>query len=78
MDASSTFQESLPVTSDQLLALLTEKGFAYKRMDHIPLRTVSESKQVRVDFLSTEEGGGHIKNLYLIDKRKNSFLRCFD
>ena len=74
MDASSTFQDSLPVTSDQLLALLTEKGFAYKRIDHIPLRTVSDSKQVRVDFLSTEESGGNIKNLYLRDKKKNNFL----
>ena len=70
MDASSTFQDSLPITSDQLLALLTEKGFAYKRIDHIPLRTVSDSKQVRDDFLTTEEGGGHIKNLYLRDKKK--------
>lgn len=74
MDASSTFQESLPVTSDQLLALLTEKGLPFKLIDHIPLRTVSDSKQVRVDFLSTEEGGGHIKNLYLRDKKKNNFL----
>ena len=74
MDASSTFQDSLPITSDQLLALLREKGFAYKRIDHIPLRTVSDSKQVRDDFLTAEEGGGHIKNLYLRDKKKNNFL----
>ena len=74
MDASSISQNSLPVTSDQLLALLTEKGFAYQRIDHIPLRTVADSKQVRDGFLKTEEGGGHIKNLYLRDKKKNNFL----
>ena len=74
MDASSTFQNSLPITSDQLLALLTERGFAYQRFDHIPLYTVADSKQVRDGFLTTEEGGGHIKNLYLRDKKKNNFL----
>ena len=74
MDASSAFQDSLPVTSDQLLSLLDEGGFAVERIDHIPLRTVVDSKQVRDGFLSAEEGGGHIKNLYLRDKKKNNFL----
>ena len=74
MDASSTFQDSLPVTSDQLIALLTENGFSYELIEHIPLRTVSDSKKVRDGFLTAEEGGGHIKNLYLRDKKKNSFL----
>ena len=74
MDASSAFQDSLPVTSDQLLAMLTDKGFLYQRIDHIPLRTVADSKQVRDGFLTTQQGGGHIKNLYLRDKKKNSFL----
>ena len=74
MDASSTFQGNLPVTSDQLLAMLAEKGFAYQRIDHVPLHTVADSKKVRDGFLTTEEGGGHIKNLYLRDKKKNNFL----
>ncbi len=74
LDASSAFQDSLPVTSDQLLEMLTDNGFFYQRFDHIPLRTVSDSKQVRDGFLSTQEGGGHIKNLYLRDKKKNNFL----
>ena len=77
MDASSTFQHSLPVTSDQLLALLTEKGFAYQRIDHIPLHSVADSKKIRDGFLSAEEGGGHIKNLFLRDKKKNNFLLVF-
>ena len=74
LDASSAFQDSLPVTSDQLLEMLTGKGFFYQRIDHIPLRTVADSKQVRDGFLTTQQGGGHIKNLYLRDKKKNSFL----
>ena len=74
MDASSAFQDSLPVTSDQLLKMLTDKGFFYQRTDHIPLRTVGDSKQIRDGFLTTQEGGGHIKNLYLRDKKKNNFL----
>ena len=74
MDASSTFQDSLPVTSDQLLEMLTDKGFFYQRIDHIPLRTVADSKQVRDGFLTTQQGGGHIKNLYLRDRKKRNFL----
>ena len=74
MDASSAFQDSLPVTSDELLDMLTRKGFVYQRIDHIPLRTVADSKQARNGLLTTEEGGGHIKNLYLRDKKKNNFL----
>lgn len=74
MDASSTFQDSLPITSDQLLEMLSEEGFEFQCIDHIPLRTVAESKQVRDGFLSKEEGGGHIKNLYLRDRKKNNFL----
>ena len=53
MDASSTFQGNLPVTSDQLLAMLAEKGFAYQRIDHVPLHTVADSKKVRDGFLTT-------------------------
>ena len=74
MDASSAYQDSLPVTSDQLLDMLTVGGFSVQRIDHIPLRTVADSKQVRDGFLSAEDGGGHIKNLYLRDKKKQNFL----
>ena len=74
MDASSTYQDSLPVSSDQLLQQLDEQGLSYTRIDHIPLRTVADSKQVRDGFLAAEEGGGHIKNLYLRDKKKNNYL----
>ena len=74
MDASSQYQDSLPISSDRLLEMLADAGFEYQRIDHIPLRTVQDSKQVRDGFLSAEDGGGHIKNLFLRDKRKQNFL----
>ena len=74
MDASSHYQDSLPLSSDRLLAMLEEGAFEYQRIDHIPLRTVQDSKQVRDGFLPAEQGGGHIKNLFLRDKRKQNFL----
>ena len=74
MDASSAYQDTLPFTSDEMLASLSQSGFSFERFDHPPLRTVADSKQVREGFLSAEEGGGHIKNLFLRDKRKQNFL----
>jgi len=74
MDASSRYQDSLPVTSDRLLAQLKADGFVFDRLDHAPLRTVEESKNVRDGFLSADEGGGHIKNLFLRDRKKNNYL----
>ena len=49
-------------------------GITYTRSDHVPLRTVEESKKVQGQFLSSAEGGGHIKNLYLRDSKKRSVL----
>ncbi|MEO1919908.1 MAG: prolyl-tRNA synthetase associated domain-containing protein [Paracoccaceae bacterium] len=73
-DASSRFQDSLPVSSDTLLEKLTEWGIAFQRHDHVPLKTVADSKLVQDMFLSAEEGGGNIKNLYLRDHKKRNFL----
>ena len=74
MDASSTYQDSLPISSDRLLEKLDSQNLDYQRIDHIPLRTVADSKQVRDGFLVSEEGGGHIKNLYMRDKKKQNYL----
>jgi len=74
IDASSKYQDSLPVTSDDVLALLDAWGIAYTRADHVPLRTVEDSKKVQDMFLPSEEGGGHIKNLYLRDNKKRNYL----
>lgn len=74
MDASSTYQDTLPVTSDALLQQMQDSGFKIELIKHIPLRTVQDSKQIRDGFLTAQQGGGHIKNLFLRDKKKNSFL----
>ena len=74
VDASSHFQDSLPISSDRLLQKLDEWGIRYKCYHHAPLRTVKESKIIQDQFLQTSQGGGHIKNLYLRDHKKNDFL----
>lgn len=74
VDASSKYQDSLPMSSDDLMALLDDWGIPYTRADHVPLRTVEDSKQVQDMFLSSQEGGGHIKNLYLRDNKKRNYL----
>ena len=74
VDASSHFQDSLPISSDRLLQKLDEWGIRYNCYHHAPLRTVKESKIIQDQFLQTSQGGGHIKNLYLRDHKKNDFL----
>ena len=73
-DASSRFQDSLPTSSDHLLKQLDAWGVRYKCYHHSPLRTVKESKNIQHQFLQTSQGGGHIKNLFLRDHKKNNFL----
>ena len=74
IDASSRLQDSLPVTSDEMIAMLENWGIDYTRADHVPLRTVEDSKKVQDQFLPSEQGGGHIKNLYLRDNKKRNIL----
>ena len=74
VDASSKYQDSLPISSDAIMEQLDNWGTAYTRADHVPLRTVEESKKVQGQFLSSEQGGGHIKNLYLRDNKKRNVL----
>tara|TARA_B100001248_G_scaffold262719_2_gene261523 strand:- start:5817 stop:6365 length:549 start_codon:yes stop_codon:yes gene_type:complete len=74
VDASSKYQDSLPISSDALLNSLDNWKISYIRTDHVPLRTVEESKKVQNKFLSATDGGGHIKNLYLRDKKKRNIL----
>lgn len=73
-DASSEYQDSLPISSDAILKLLDDWNISYTRTDHEPLRTVEDSKKVQSQFLSSENGGGHIKNLYLRDNKKRNIL----
>jgi len=74
MDASSNFQDSLPISSDTLLKQLDAWEIHYKRYDHVPLQTVKDSKEIQDMFLPTKKGAGHIKNLYLRDKKKRNVL----
>ena len=74
VDASSEFQNSLPISSDTLLEILKEWAISYNLFEHVPLRTVEDSKKVEDIFISTENGGGHVKNLYLRDKKKRNIL----
>ena len=74
VDASSKHQDSLPISSDAILCLLDNWKISYTRTDHEPLRTVEDSKKVQNQFLSSENGGGHIKNLYLRDNKKQNVL----
>lgn len=70
MDASSAYQDSLPTTSDALLAQMDALGIPYRRHDHVPLRTVTDSKQVQ----GAMGAGLHVKNLYLRDRKKRNLL----
>ena len=70
IDASSKFQSSLPVSSDYLIQKFRELGIAFEIFEHKAVKTVAEAKSVEKLFLSSANGGGHIKNLYLRDSKK--------
>ncbi|WP_282153157.1 prolyl-tRNA synthetase associated domain-containing protein [Ruegeria atlantica] len=74
MDASSTFQDTLPISSDALLQRLGDWGLSYRLHTHIPLRTVEDAKGVEEQFLVTGENSLRLKNLYLRDKKKRNYL----
>ena len=74
VDASSKYQDSLPISSDAILEQLDNWGIVYTRADHVPLRTVEDSKKVQGQFLSSEQGGGHIKiSICVITKSATCF-----
>lgn len=72
--ASGAGGEDLPVTSDALLARLDAAGIPYRRFDHVPLMTVEDSKQVQGVMRDRSQGGLHVRNLYLRDRKKRNFL----
>ncbi len=74
IDASSKFQASLPVSSDYLIQKFRELGIAFEVFEHEAVKTVAESKKVEKLFLSSANGGGHIKNLFLRDTKKKNIL----
>ncbi len=74
MDASSAFQDTLPLSSDALLAQLDAWGLAYRLHTHLPLRTVEDAKAVEDQFMVPGENTLRLKNLYLRDKKKRNYL----
>ncbi|WP_170575540.1 prolyl-tRNA synthetase associated domain-containing protein [Ruegeria atlantica] len=74
MDASSAFQDTLPLSSDALLAQLDGWGLTYRLHTHVPLRTVEDAKAVEDQFMVPGENSLRLKNLYLRDKKKRNYL----
>jgi len=62
-----------PVNPPDLLALLDELGISHSTLLHPPVATVEEARAVRGRL-----PGGHVKNLCLRDKKKNSYLVVMD
>ena len=73
-DASSSFQESLPIHPDTVISQLKSLKITIEQFKHPALKTVSDSKSCRHNMLTKNKGGGHIKNLYLRDQKKNNYL----
>ena len=63
-----------PISSNQLLRQLDEWKIIYKHYTHEPLISVRESKLIQEKLFGNHKENGHIKNLYLRDKKKNNIL----
>lgn len=74
MDASSTYQDSLPLSSDAFLARLDAWKLPYRLHHHVPLRTVEDSKAVEDQISAPGDTPMRIKNLYLRDRKKRNYL----
>ncbi len=68
------FIDNLPISSKQLLKQLDEWKIIYKHFSHKPLISVKESKLIQEKLFGNHKENGHIKNLYLRDKKKNNIL----
>ena len=62
-------QKDLPTSPDQLLARLAALGIDSHTVDHAPVFTVEESKELRGQL-----AGGHVKNLFLRNKKQEMWL----
>lgn len=74
MDASSAFQDTLPLSSDALLKRLDDWGLSYRLHGHVPLRTVEDAMAVEGQFMVPGEATLRVKNLYLRDRKKRNYL----
>src|SRR6056297_788608 len=74
MDASSAHQDSLPLSSDALLAQMRDAGVDFELYQHIPLRTVEDAKTVQGVDVPAGPARLNIKNFYLRDRKKRNYL----
>jgi len=74
IDASTAYQDSLPVSSDDLLARMREAGVDFALYEHIPLRTVEDAKTVQGGAVPAGNERIDIKNFYLRDRKKRNHL----
>ncbi|MDR9395062.1 MAG: prolyl-tRNA synthetase associated domain-containing protein [Roseovarius sp.] len=73
-DATTAHQDSLPVSSDALLARLRAWGVPHDLHEHVPLRTVADARTVQGAVIPDRPGAVHVKNFYLRDKKKRNHL----
>ncbi len=69
MDASSVYINALPTPPKSLYKLLKDLKIEFKVFEHPPFFTVNDAKKYRENMR-----GFHIKNLFLRDKKKKSYL----
>jgi Ala-tRNA(Pro) deacylase len=69
LDRTIHCRPEILMTSDELLAHLESLGIVSTTSTHPPLRTVEDSKRLRGEL-----PGGHVKNLFLRDKRGRHWL----
>jgi len=62
-------QKNLPTSPDALLARLKALGIESHTVDHKPVFTVEESRELRGQL-----PGGHVKNLFLRNKKEEMWL----
>lgn len=67
--AAVAAQSRIPTSPDQLLTRLAELGITTRTVDHDPVFTVEESQHLRGEL-----PGGHIKNLFLRNRREDMWL----
>ena len=71
---NSKLNKELPITSKNLMKMLDDWKINYKSHSHKPVMSVKEAKLVQEELFGLDKNNGHIKNLYLRDKRKNNIL----
>jgi Ala-tRNA(Pro) deacylase len=67
--ADAAAAPALPTSAEQLLARLNDLGIVSRTVDHAAVFTVDEAKALRGEL-----PGGHIKNLFLRNKKEEMWL----